>query len=49
MNAKVKREIRFLRYFNHPNIIKLYEVLDTNSDIFVVMEYIDGGELFELI
>lgn len=29
MSTKIKREIRLLRYFNHPNVIKLYEVLDT--------------------
>ena len=29
MSAKVKREIRLLRFFKHPNIIRLYEVLDT--------------------
>lgn len=38
-----------LRYFNHPNIIRLYDVLDTVTDIFVVMEYVSGGELFDLI
>jgi len=38
-----------LRYFNHKNIIKLYEVLDSTSDIFMVMEYISKGELFDLI
>jgi 5'-AMP-activated protein kinase catalytic alpha subunit len=26
MVAKVKREIRLLKYFNHPNIIRLYQV-----------------------
>jgi len=29
MGEKIKREIRNLRLFNHPNIIRLYEVLDT--------------------
>ena len=38
-----------MRYFNHRNIIKLYEVLDSTSDIFMVMEYISKGELFDLI
>lgn len=47
MGAKIKREIKLLRYFNHPNIIKLYEVLDTSSDIFVVMEFAEKGELFD--
>jgi 5'-AMP-activated protein kinase, catalytic alpha subunit len=48
-SKKIKRELRLLRFFSHPNIIKLYEVLDTTTDILVVMEYIEGGELFELI
>jgi 5'-AMP-activated protein kinase catalytic alpha subunit len=34
---------------SHPNIIKLYEVLDTTNDIFVVMEMAPGGELYEYI
>lgn len=29
MSEKIKREIRSLRLFNHANIIRLYEVLDT--------------------
>ncbi|KRX08863.1 Protein kinase-like domain [Pseudocohnilembus persalinus] len=49
MNAKIKREIRLLRYFTHQNIVRLYEVLDTNTDIFVVTEYISGGDLFDVI
>ena len=49
MSEKIKREIRNLRLFNHVNIIRLYEVLDTQQDIFVIMEYVSGGELFDLI
>lgn len=49
LNTRVNKEIQFLRYFNHPNIIKLYEVLETQTDIFLVMEYASGGELFDLI
>ena len=41
--------MRLLRVFDHPNIIKLFEVLDTTTDILVVMEFIDGGELYEMI
>jgi serine/threonine protein kinase len=38
-----------LRLFNHPHIIKHYEFIDTTSDIFMVLEYAAGGELFDLI
>lgn len=46
---KVKREIKVLRKFNHPHIIKHFEFIDTYSDIFMVLEYASGGELFDLI
>lgn len=46
---QVKREIKILKFITHPNIIKLYDVLDTTNDIFVVMEMAEGGELYEYI
>ncbi len=46
---KVKREIKVLRLFNHPHIIKHYEFIDTTSDIFMVIEYAQNGELFDQI
>ncbi len=49
MFDKIKREIKILKLFNHPHITKLYEFIDTSSDIFVVLEYAPGGELFDLI
>lgn len=49
MFDKVKREIKVLRQFNHPHIIKLFEFIDTKSDIFIVIEFAAGGELFDLI
>lgn len=49
MKEKVKREIDILKLFMHPHIIRLYEVINTPSDIFVVTEYITGGELFDYI
>ena len=45
----VRREIKILRLFMHPHIIRLYEVIETPSDIYVVMEYVKSGELFDYI
>lgn len=45
----VRREIKILRLFMHPHIIRLYEVIETPADIFVVMEYVKSGELFDYI
>lgn len=47
--GKIRREIQNLKLFRHPHIIKLYQVISTPSDIFMVMEYVSGGELFEYI
>ncbi|XP_010258233.1 PREDICTED: SNF1-related protein kinase catalytic subunit alpha KIN10-like [Nelumbo nucifera] len=49
MEEKVKREIKILRLFMHPHIIRLYEVIETSTDIYVVMEYVKSGELFDYI
>jgi len=38
-----------MKMLDHPNIIKLFEVLDIGSEILVVIEYASGGELFDFI
>ena len=38
--AIVRREIKILRLFMHPHIIRLYEVIETDNDIYVVMEFV---------
>jgi 5'-AMP-activated protein kinase catalytic alpha subunit len=49
MDAKIVREIKILKLLQHPHIIRLYEVIETPTDIFLVMEYVSGGELFHFI
>jgi 5'-AMP-activated protein kinase catalytic alpha subunit len=43
---RITREINVLKLLYHPNVIKLYEVIDTQRHIYIVTEYADGGELF---
>ncbi|KAI9008272.1 kinase-like domain-containing protein [Gaertneriomyces semiglobifer] len=45
----VMREIETWRHMHHPNIIRLFEVLCSETRIFMVMEYCTGGEAFEYI
>ncbi|KAL1919291.1 uncharacterized protein VTP21DRAFT_1984 [Calcarisporiella thermophila] len=47
--TKVEREIFVLRSVRHPNIVKLFDVLETEKYIGIVLEYASGGELFEYI
>lgn len=49
LDQKIKREIKILKLLRHPHIIRLYEIIETQSDIYMVMEYVSGGELFEYI
>ena len=46
---RVSREIHILKRIHHNNIIQLYEVIDTPNEIYLIMEYADGGELFDYI
>lgn len=46
---RVQREIRFLRLLHHPHIIKVKDFFESQLDIFIVMEHIAGGELFDYI
>ncbi|CAK4468231.1 unnamed protein product [Aphanomyces euteiches] len=46
---RVAREIKILKRNFHSNVIQLYQVIDTSEAIYLVMEYIDGGEMFEYI
>ncbi|XP_042429780.1 CBL-interacting protein kinase 19-like [Zingiber officinale] len=44
--AHIKREIAILRRVRHPYIVQLFEVMATKTKIYLVMEYVRGGELF---
>ena len=48
-SKRIEREIKFLSMMNHPNIIKTYEISETCENYYIIMEFCDGGELFEYI
>lgn len=39
----IRREIKIMKRINHPNIAKLYDVIETDTQVVLVMEYISGG------
>ena len=44
--AKVYREVEVMKLVNHPNIVKLYQVMETKSMLYLVSEYVPRGEIF---
>nr|XP_044992313.1 myosin light chain kinase family member 4 [Jaculus jaculus] len=45
----VKNEISIMNQLDHVNIIQLYDAFESTHDIILVMEYVEGGELFDRI
>jgi serine/threonine protein kinase len=36
-----------MRYFNHNSLMKLHEVFETDNSFYLVIEHLEGGQLFE--
>lgn len=49
MGDQLQNEINTLRSLHHPNIISLYDVYTTDEKIFIIMELMTGGELFDYV
>ncbi|KAJ7461784.1 kinase-like domain-containing protein [Mycena galericulata] len=47
--AKIAREIEILDMLKHPNIVRLYDVIETDKFFGIILEYASGGELFDHI
>ena len=49
MGAQVKMEIQAMKALDHPHVVKIKEVLISPLNLYVVMQYLPGGELFTKI
>ncbi|XP_048492886.1 CBL-interacting protein kinase 32 isoform X2 [Beta vulgaris subsp. vulgaris] len=49
MAEQIRREIATMKRIKHPNVIRLYEVMGSKTKIYIVLEYVTGGELFDKI
>ena len=46
---RLKKEIKILKNIRHKNIIQLFDIMESKTNLYFVMEYCKGGELFDYI
>ena len=46
---KIRKEINILKRIRHKNIIQLYEIIESKSNLYIIMEYCENKELFDYI
>lgn len=46
---KIKKEVEFMLSLNHPNIVRIFDFFDEDDDVYIVMEYVEGKTLKELV
>ncbi|KAI7739608.1 hypothetical protein M8C21_022633, partial [Ambrosia artemisiifolia] len=49
MNDEIKQEISTMKLIRHPNVIRMFEVMASKTKIYMVLEFVTGGELFDKI
>ncbi|WMV07254.1 hypothetical protein MTR67_000639 [Solanum verrucosum] len=49
MAEQIKREIATMKLIRHPHVVQLYEVMGSKTKIFIILEFVTGGELFDKI
>ncbi|XP_045148318.1 serine/threonine-protein kinase BRSK1 [Echinops telfairi] len=46
---KVEREIAILKLIEHPHVLKLHDVYENKKYLYLVLEHVSGGELFDYL
>ncbi|KAJ3046674.1 hypothetical protein HK097_000643 [Rhizophlyctis rosea] len=49
LNKKLEREITIMKLIQHPNVLQLYDVYETDKELFLILEHVEGGELFDYL
>ncbi|KAG2357325.1 kinase-like domain-containing protein [Suillus spraguei] len=45
----IDREIIMMKLMDHPNILRIYDVFEGEKELYLVLEYVEGGELFDFL
>lgn len=43
------QEVRLMKLVQHPYVVRLYEVIDTQTKLYLVLEFADGGDMYDYI
>lgn len=49
MPLAIEREVAILKLIEHPNIVKLFDIWENRNEIYLIMEYVENGDLFTYI
>ncbi|OOQ82881.1 putative serine/threonine protein kinase (Kcc4) [Penicillium brasilianum] len=49
MPCGIEREVVIMKLIEHPNVISLYDVWENRGELYLVLEYVEGGELFDYV
>ncbi|TLS22057.1 uncharacterized protein PpBr36_09212 [Pyricularia pennisetigena] len=49
MPIALEREVAILKLIEHPNIVKLYDIWENSNEIYLILEYVERGDLFDFI
>ncbi|XP_064466671.1 SNF-related serine/threonine-protein kinase-like [Ornithodoros turicata] len=47
--AHLFQEVRCMKLVQHPNVVRLYEVIDTQTKLYLILEYGEGGDMYDYI
>ena len=47
--AHLFQEVRCMKLVQHPNVVRLYEVIDTQTKLYLILELGDGGDMYDYI
>ncbi|KAL4805824.1 hypothetical protein BDV18DRAFT_13449 [Aspergillus unguis] len=49
MPSGIEREVVIMKLIEHPNVISLYDVWENRGELYLVLEHVEGGELFDYV
>ena len=47
--TQMLQEVQLMKLVQHPHVVRLYEVIDTSSKLYLVLEFADGGDMYDYI